>query len=72
MLKNQILTYMLQDILWGEPGHVWRNFIDGEADVVKSALLLVAHSVRLVLLGHRHLGEGVIKTTTGSHGSKPE
>ena len=58
MLKNQILTYMLQDILWGEPGHVWRNFIDGEADVVKSALLLVAHSVRLVLLGHRHLGGG--------------
>ena len=58
MLKNQILTYMLQDILWGEPGHVWRNFIDGEADVVKSALLLVAHRVRLVLLGHRHLGGG--------------
>ena len=58
MLKNQILTYMLQDILWGEPGHVWRNFIDGEADVVQSALLLVAHSVRLVLLGHRHLGGG--------------
>ena len=58
MLKNQILTYMLQDILWGEPGHVWRNFVDGEADVVKSALLLVAHSVRLVLLGHRHLGGG--------------
>ena len=61
MLKNQILTYMLQDILWGEPGHVWRNFIDGEADVVKSALLLVAHSVRLVLLGHRHLGGGCIE-----------
>ena len=58
MLKNQILTYMLQDILWGEPGHVWRNFVDGEANVVQSALLLVAHSVRLVLLGHRHLGGG--------------
>ena len=55
MLKNQILTYMLQDILRGEPCHVRRNFVDGEADVVQSALLLVAHSVRLVLLGHRHL-----------------
>ena len=49
---------MLQDILRGEPGHVWRNFVDGEADVVQSALLLVAHSVRLVLLGHGHLGGG--------------
>ena len=55
MLKNQILTYMLQDILRGEACHVRRNFVDGEADVVQSALLLVAHSVRLVLLGHRHL-----------------
>ena len=72
MLKNQILTYMLQDILRGEPGHVWRNFVDGEADVVQSALLLVAHRVRLVLLGHRHLGEGVIKSKTGSPKSKPE
>ena len=72
MLKNQILTYMLQDILWGEPGHVWRNFVDGEADVVQSAFLLVAHRVRLVLLGHRHLGEVVMKTTTGSPKLKPE
>ena len=55
MLKNQILTYMLQDILWGEPCHVWRNFVDGEADVVKRPLLLVAHHVRLVLLGHGYL-----------------
>ena len=45
---------MLEDVLRGESGHVGRDLVHREPNVVESAPLLSVVHVGLVLLGHAH------------------